>query len=298
MTGPPEDLTIPLAEDVGSDEVKPLPAASVVAVVCTYRRPTMLQECLTALTRQTHPIDEIVVVDNAAAEATVDVLHHIGRPVTLLSMPENLGPAGGFAEGMRYGHEAGHDWIWLFNDDAFPLPIALQRCLDATRCLGGQPGVVAGDALSHGLGDPKPAVWFSMNGALVHRDVVSVVGLPRADLFMCFEEHEYSIRMHNKGLPVFALPELLVQHLAAGSTGASPPWRGYYQTRNELLTAIADRSPRRILRWFVRQAKFMVATFLYSERPWERIRLRGLGAWHGARGISGRTIVPDVTGGS
>lgn len=270
---------------------------TVAAVVCTYRRPMMLRECLAAFGRQTRRIDEIVVVDNGGDGGTVRILDELDMRATLLTMKENLGPAGGFAEGMRYGYEAGHDWIWLFNDDAIPTPVALQRCLDAVPCLAGKPGVVAADALSDEVGDPAPAEWFTMNGALLHRGVVSRIGLPRSDLFMCFEEHEYGMRMRRAGLPILRLPQQLVEHRAAGSTGMSPPWRGYYQTRNELLTALTLRSPRGVAKWAVRQAKFVVAALLYADQPWERVRLRGLGAWHGARGISGRTITPGVTGG-
>lgn len=279
-------------------EANPPYPGSVAAAVCTYRRPAMLRECLNALCAQTREINEIVVVDNAAADATAETLSGLARPVTLLSMQENVGPAGGFAEAMRYCYEAGHDWIWLFNDDTAPFPIALERCIDATVFLDGKPGVVAANALEDGTGDPALSSWFTMNGALLHRDVISEIGLPRADFFMCFEEHEYSMRMEQAGLPVFRLPELLVPHVAAGSAGSSPPWRGYYQTRNELLAAIALRSPRRASRWALRQAKFVIAAVLYLDRKWERVRLRAFGAWHGARGISGRTITPDVTGGS
>jgi hypothetical protein len=56
--------------------------------------------------------------------------------------------------------------------------------------------------------------------------------------------------------------------------------------------AIDHRSPLEVAGWLYRQVKFIVAAAISLDRKGERIGLRLLGAWHGMRGRSGRTIEP------
>jgi hypothetical protein len=79
-----------------------------------------------------------------------------------------------------------------------------------------------------------------------------------------------------------------------GSAGQSQPWRGYYQTRNQLAMALEHRSPREVGWWAVRLAKLCAGAVRLDDRPAERIRLRALGAWHGLRGIDGRVVDPGA----
>ena len=46
------------------------PTVRVTAVVVTYNRKELLVECLEALARQTHPLDRVILVDNASTDDT------------------------------------------------------------------------------------------------------------------------------------------------------------------------------------------------------------------------------------
>jgi GT2 family glycosyltransferase len=288
VAGPPDGA------DTGHGDA----ALSVAAVVVTYRRPNMLSRCLQALSAQTRPLAEVIVVDNGRDDATRELLRGCSSTVTHLEMPDNLGPAGGFAAGMAYAHQRGHDQTWLFNDDAVPTPEALQECLDGRTHLGGRSGVVAHDAVPTTSPYPEEVPYFNFNGALVDRVVIDRIGYPRADLFMCYEEDEYCARLRDAGLPIVSLPTGHIEHEYAGSSGgASPPWRGYYQTRNELL-ALRDRpSLRGLLIWLQRTAKFVAGALFVGDQRSRRVGYRVLGIWHGLRGVKGRTIQPTNVGG-
>jgi len=43
---------------------------SICAVVATFNRKALLTECLTALLRQSRPLDEIILIDNASTDGT------------------------------------------------------------------------------------------------------------------------------------------------------------------------------------------------------------------------------------
>lgn len=269
----------------------------MAAVVITFNRPNMLRACLLALKAQTTPLDELIVVDNGGDRATRETLAEIGG-ITRLTMQENLGPAGGYAAGMKHAYRAGHRYTWLFNDDTVPAPTALEECLDARVLLEARPGVVAHDAVPTTSTEPEIVPYFNFNGALVDRGVIDAIGLPRGDFFMCYEEDDYSARLRKANLPIINLPTGHVSHVAAGTIGgATPPWRGYYQTRNELASVIRDPSWGSAWVWLVRTIKFSVAAALFGDRKIERLRFRVLGIWHALRGISGRTVEPTETGG-
>jgi GT2 family glycosyltransferase len=270
---------------------------TVAAVVVTFKRPNMLRACLVALLAQTRPLDEIIVVDNGGDQETEEMLAKLGG-ITQLTMQENLGPAGGYAAGMNHAYRDGHRYMWLFNDDTVPAPAALQECLDARLLLNARPGVVAHDAVPTTSTEPELVPYFNFNGALVDRSVIDVVGLPRGDFFMCYEEDDFAARLRRANLPIINLPTGHVAHVAAGTIGgATPPWRGYYQTRNELASVLRNPSWRSAWIWLVRTLKFSAATALMGDRKIERLRFRVLGIWHALRGISGRTVEPTETGG-
>lgn len=127
---------------------------SVVAVVVTYNRKDFLLECLAGLSNQTHPIDGLVLVDNASNDGTPYLLQENGIlevipdeqsssiqefsshpkilggiPTIVLRMNENTGGSGGFHEGLKRAYLEGADWIWLMDDDIEPDPKCLEGML-------------------------------------------------------------------------------------------------------------------------------------------------------------------------
>lgn len=45
----------------------------------------------------------------------------------MITLPENMGGAGGFHEGIKYAFEHGFDYIWLMDDDGFPAETCLEN---------------------------------------------------------------------------------------------------------------------------------------------------------------------------
>lgn len=158
-------------------------------------------------------------------------------------MPENLGAAGAWAEGLKYAAlKKKHDWIWAFDDDSVPGPDALAGLLKAAR------SQESGDADSgdatigmvavlpvhretgisyppllwrHGFRRPDESVlrqplWFAdlaiASGLMVHREVVETIGLPRADFFMDFFDFEYCLRARSRGYRIAVATGVELSH--------------------------------------------------------------------------------------
>jgi GT2 family glycosyltransferase len=119
---------------------------TVSAVIVTFRRPEALA---TALARVRElPLDEVIVVDNAADPETMAVIERSGSGARLVTSSENLGAAGANL-GAR---EARSDLLLMLDDDAYPLPGAIERLVEAFRAaprLGAAGGMVH-DVDEHG----------------------------------------------------------------------------------------------------------------------------------------------------
>ena len=84
--------------------------ASVWAVVVTWNRRALLEQCLAHLIAQTRHCDGVVVVDNASDDGTAEMLADAwAGQAMVVRMPVNTGGAGGFNAGIRAAIEAGAD---------------------------------------------------------------------------------------------------------------------------------------------------------------------------------------------
>jgi GT2 family glycosyltransferase len=200
----------------------------VVAAVVTYNRKDLLIEGLEAALAQTHPLAKLFVVDNASTDGTPEALRERGlldRPdVEYVRMERNLGGAGGFAKAVEVAREEDCDWIWLFDDDAEPLPDALERLLAApvarapttaavcSKVVYADGGAIDANQRGHlrrrliSLPESEyrpghhPAIgYLSFVGSLVRTDVARRIDLPRADFFVWGDDVEYSQRLLGQG---------------------------------------------------------------------------------------------------
>lgn len=97
---------------------------SAVAIVVTYKRHSLLKECLLALQGQN--LNQIIIVNNGGVEdyltcqAVNTVSEETHTPITLINTDKNLGGAGGFALGIEEAIEKRFDFLWLMDDDCIP----------------------------------------------------------------------------------------------------------------------------------------------------------------------------------
>lgn len=112
---------------------------TICAVVVTYNRKKLLEECLKALLEQSHPLDAIYVIDNASTDGTGGVISAVlesnkgsRTDIFYIRMNENIGGAGGFYEGIKTAYEKRYDWVWLLDDDIKADPDCLNELLETS----------------------------------------------------------------------------------------------------------------------------------------------------------------------
>jgi len=115
----------------------------LAAVVVTHNRLNQLQITLARLLEE--DVDHIIIADNASSDGTdVWLANQIDSRLHVLTLPENLGGAGGFEAGMTTAREYfDPTWIVLMDDDARPSPGALTRFRGEACKLNSDTGAVA-----------------------------------------------------------------------------------------------------------------------------------------------------------
>ena len=90
----------------------------VLCVVVTYNRLQLLKECIDCLRTQTFKKFDVLVVNNDSTDGTKEWLSE-QTDITVINQ-KNLGGAGGFYTGTKWGYDNGYEWMWLMDDDGKP----------------------------------------------------------------------------------------------------------------------------------------------------------------------------------
>lgn len=217
----------------------------VYAVVVTYNRKVLLKECIDAILAQTYKVKKLIIVDNNSTDGTVDFLsenHYFENPVIdLLELPENIGGAGGFHEGMKKAREEQPDWVWIMDDDTVPTESCLEELLKARKEIKGNVSFLASSVrgmnneamnvpkiarkqfskytdwyeyLDKGMAQIVKATFVSL---LISIDAINKCGLPWKPFFIWGDDSEYTQRIIRDYGPAYMVGKSLAIHKRVGS---------------------------------------------------------------------------------
>lgn len=211
----------------------------------------LLEQCLASIYENVIKVEyEVIVVDNASQDGSVEMVRQRFPQVTLIENNENLG----FARANNQAIERSvGDYILLLNSDTLILPGTLEKMLDFMEA---HPD---GGAMSCKLLDEKGVtdcfpktfptlrseagrlLWLNwlfdhvakygfldryrvgevdrIKGAcmLVRREVVESVGLMEGQLFMFAEEDDWCFRIRKQGWKVYYIPDAEIIHYQGAS---------------------------------------------------------------------------------
>jgi rhamnopyranosyl-N-acetylglucosaminyl-diphospho-decaprenol beta-1,3/1,4-galactofuranosyltransferase len=234
----------------------------VAAVIVTRNRCALLRTCLNAIREQHARPSACYVINNASTDDTVAVLNQDGLLADpgfhLINLDVNVGGAGGFHRGMSEAFAAGHEWLWVMDDDCITQPATLAALLAALEAF---PPALAPkllcsrvdwtDGSIHALNvvaikvrdkdqlytaplynalSIRACTFVSM---LVHRTMIQTYGLPNAIFFIWMDDVEWTARVLRREFGVL-IPESRVCHATATNAGTldAPPARFYFYVRN------------------------------------------------------------------
>ena len=288
-------------------------ATLATSVVLTYRRPRHAARVVRSLLEDEGlPASQVIVVVNGEGGLDDPTLE---RAITMLTLEENIGPAGGFARAFRFVRGITESpWIYACEDDtdARPASPRLPRLIERVEAFEREvPGPPVGVVLTSGWNvdrrtgrttrhrvqssaAPFEEVDFgAWDSTLVSRRVIDAGVLPDESLFWWAEELDFCLRVRRAGFRVLVdVPTLLDRErapsLASEGGGALPtradePWCSYYMARNGFLVGRRLGTPTWSLYHVLKSAR----RFQLAPSNAHRVAIvRGLA--DGLRGKSGR----------
>lgn len=259
--------------------------------------------CLSSLRAQTYPNFEVILVDNASTDESLELVRNHYPEVHVVSLPENRGLTGGVNAGLLI---ARGDILVALNNDTETDPHWLE---EIGRALATHPeaGMAASKMLLfdrrntlHSAGDGygidgipiNRGVWEVDEGqfdtdaycfgacggaAAYRRAMIDEVGLFDESLFMYLEDVDLAWRGQLMGYRCVFAPKAIVYHKLSATGGG--PIASFYVGRNTLYVLLKD-VPSPILQRYWRQmawAQLRIAVDAVKARWGEaaRARLRG-----------------------
>jgi GT2 family glycosyltransferase len=240
---------------------------TIAAVIVTHNRSAKLARVLQALAAQSLRPDQVHVIDNASTDDTAAVVAAMAETTPGLRyhrLPTNIGGAGGFHHGMKQAYDAGADYLWVSDDDAYPAPDAIEQLFQALQHFeqthGKRPSFACSrvnwvDGVICEMNVPRP-VWdwprylvpdqpwplvdsCSFVSILIPRWALTQHGLPIAEYFIWFDDAEFTRRL-SKTFPGILVPASVVTHDTAENKGVNfgfvteqNLWKFVYGARNE-----------------------------------------------------------------
>lgn len=196
---------------------------NIAVIIVTRNRKEKLLECIEANSKQSFVPHGIIIVDNASTDGTQELVNKINQVIPkifYLRFSQNLGSAGGFAEGLKFALSNDFDWYWLMDDDCIPKEDALEQILryasKNTNAIYGSYPIDRKTQESFWVRLKNNDLSFSsslpFNGFLIHRDVVKKISLPEKKLFFRNDDTEYSFRARFYGFHLFVVNKSIIYH--------------------------------------------------------------------------------------
>jgi GT2 family glycosyltransferase len=211
----------------------------------------------------------MIVVDNGSTDGSPDEIRSLFPDATVLGLSLNAGPSRARNLAVGKALEAGSDFVFFLDDDAFCAADCLALLVNAARSSSGvavvtprildarrkdviwydggritRSGDTRHDNLGKHIGDLSAtsaeirAVDFaSLCAMLVKRETFEHVGLFDEAFFVYCEDSDFSFRARACGFTILHVPTALAWHDQSSDTKSNRgKWfRDYYVTRNTLL---------------------------------------------------------------
>jgi GT2 family glycosyltransferase len=242
------------------------PAPKVSVVIPVWNGREHLGMVLSSLRAQTTDDFDVTVVDNGSTDETLAYLNEEWPDVDVVSLPENLGYAGGATRGVE---ATSGEHVAFLNDDMELEPEWIERLvaeLDRDPWLGvvtskvmfhhdrrliyqaGYEYYVYGWCATRGVHEPDegqydvrlPSVGGTGAGSIYRRAALERAGGIDADYFMYCEEVDAGLRVLMAGYTGLYIPSPLAFHVAGAKAAKTPDLQRRLFYRNQLLTWVKD----------------------------------------------------------
>ncbi|WP_026521183.1 glycosyltransferase [Butyrivibrio sp. VCB2001] len=207
----------------------------ICAVVVTYNRKSLVEDCIRGILAQKEASCDIIVIDNGSTDGTETLFREkiVADNLKYLNMGENLGCAAGTSIGIKEAVLAGYKYIWVMDDDVIPHEDTLHELMKADCELNGEWGILSSvaywiDGCLCKANIQKKGVFsflqpndysksiievamVSLASMYIKADIVKEVGLPISEYYIYTEDYEFCCRVRKKA-PIYVVTSSKVTH--------------------------------------------------------------------------------------
>lgn len=222
----------------------------VSVIIVTYDSAPCIRECLASVRMQERVEVQLIVVDNASADDTLEAVRDFGAGIRLIQNRENAG----FGKACNQGFAASQGrLVYLLNPDAQLVRsdglALLNRALAdhprwgmaATRILSADskprpapetdyPGQSPLDEKFSRL--PGEIAWVIGASMIVRREVYAELGGFDPDFFLYGEDMDFCLRLRRRGHEIGLVEEVAVRHIGGASEQGRDPYEVWTRRTN------------------------------------------------------------------
>jgi GT2 family glycosyltransferase len=245
-------------------------------IIPNYNGEHHLSECLSSLLEQTYKELEIIVVDNASADGSVELVRREYPGVRLVSLDANRGFSAAVNAGINISR--GELVVILNNDTRTEPEFVKELCsalaeepdasMAAPKMLFARgPETINSMGLGYCITGTNHDIGFGLEdgpqfeksdwifgpcggAGIYRRGVFDEAGLFDEDFFMYYEDVDHSFRAQLAGHKCIFVPKARVYHTEGASTGALPKSKNYYFSRNSFAVILKNFPAGLLLRYF------------------------------------------------
>jgi len=229
----------------------------LTAVIVTYNNYYGLIKVIKNLKDQSYPPLHIMIIDNNSMDETVNI-KFLFPEIMYIRLVENKGSAGGYSEGLRLAKNFS-DFIFLSDDDTVYSSISLENLVKSINSLGEKVGAVRTAWKGYNSLVPEKVESCGWSGVLIRVNVVKVIGLPREDYFLYYDDMEYWLRMKKYNYDFYIIPntiylkffenhQIKTTFFGKYTTIYKDEFRLYYAFRNGVYTALVYKKITQLIR--------------------------------------------------
>jgi GT2 family glycosyltransferase len=237
------------------------PRVAVIILNTSKRDDTLA--CLASLAESTWRNLDVIVLDNASTDGSIDAIREQHPSVHVEPLRDNRGYAGNNNVGVALALARGADWLFVLNEDTILDPLCIEHLVhygQAHPKVGitgplvlhfDEPGVIqsAGgwfDSWQAGhigqnqddrgqFSTPRRVDWISGCGIMLRRSVIEQVGMLDERFFYYWEETDWCLRAQRAAWQCALVPDARLWHKGVVRRYVPSPNVSYYNTRNHLL---------------------------------------------------------------
>lgn len=239
-------------------------SAKISYIIPTYNRKNDLIEHIRSVKKSTYKNMEIIVVDNASTDGTVQVVKKLFSDVKVIQSKINLSAAGGRNLGMKNVSKTS-SYLLLMDDDVVIEPDTITKLYEAindrpeyaastgkilyyekptvVQLAGSSVGLITSlNRANTGPDDgrfDKPCDCFAGGAMLIKRQIAEKVGFYDEIYRRLYEDADYSVRVIRTGKKILYVPDARIYHKAHILDGKSATNRwlsgAYYTARNKII---------------------------------------------------------------